>query len=215
MIFQWDDVDDARLVLEQHVQLDFYSVSSLKRQSAGRHVAPLRTHYLDSDPSQPSLILHSWQRSNKYPFYCLRFDPTSVRTHDLPHSKLSCYLLLHWCGSKYIFFQVMLFLLFTFVCTSLTAKILFDSFLLIYLVILFFFLLFLSLMFSTTSMGYHGHDHMVPIQSVPITTNIVGSNPAHGEVYSIQHYMIKIVSDLRQVCCFLHFPPQRKLTAII
>ena len=29
-----------------------------------------------------------------------------------------------------------------------------------------------------------------------ITTN-VSSNPAHGEVYSIQHYVIKFVSDLR------------------
>jgi hypothetical protein len=25
------------------------------------------------------------------------------------------------------------------------------------------------------------------------------------EVYSIQHYVIKFVSDLRQVCCFLYF----------
>ena len=116
------------------------------------------------------------------------------------------------------FFSIMLFLLFTFVCTYLTAKTLFDSFLLIYLVILFFFLLFLSLMFSTTSMGYHGHDHMVPIQSVPITTNIVGSNPAHGEVYSIQHYMIKFASDLQQVGGFLRvlqFPPPIKLIAMI
>jgi hypothetical protein len=28
---------------------------------------------------------------------------------------------------------------------------------------------------------------------------IQGSNPVHGEVYSIQHYVIKFVSDLRQV----------------
>jgi len=28
-----------------------------------------------------------------------------------------------------------------------------------------------------------------------ITTNFVSSNPAHGEVYSIQHYVIKFVSD--------------------
>ena len=35
--------------------------------------------------------------------------------------------------------------------------------------------------------------------SLPITTNLVSSNPAHGEVYSIQHYAIKFVSDLRQV----------------
>jgi hypothetical protein len=35
---------------------------------------------------------------------------------------------------------------------------------------------------------HHNHDRM---QSVPITTKVVSSNPVHGEVYSIQHYMIK------------------------
>jgi len=29
------------------------------------------------------------------------------------------------------------------------------------------------------------------MQSVPITTNVVSSNAIHGEVYSIQHYVIK------------------------
>jgi hypothetical protein len=37
------------------------------------------------------------------------------------------------------------------------------------------------------------------MQSVPITTNVVSSNPVHGKVYSIQHYVIKFVSDLGQV----------------
>ena len=37
------------------------------------------------------------------------------------------------------------------------------------------------------------------MQSVPISTKIVSLNPAHGEVYSIQHYVIKFVSNLRQV----------------
>ena len=32
---------DVRFVLDQHCQLDFYSASSPKQQSAGRHVAPL------------------------------------------------------------------------------------------------------------------------------------------------------------------------------
>jgi hypothetical protein len=41
------------------------------------------------------------------------------------------------------------------------------------------------------------------MQSVPITTKIVSLNPAHGEVYSIQHYVIKFVSELRQVGGFL------------
>ena len=35
------------------------------------------------------------------------------------------------------------------------------------------------------------------MQSVPITTKVVSSKPVHGEVYSMQHYVIKlIVSDL-------------------
>jgi hypothetical protein len=36
-----------------------------------------------------------------------------------------------------------------------------------------------------------------------------------GEVYSIQHYVIKFVIDLRQVGSFLWFPPAIKLTAMI
>ena len=40
--------------------------------------------------------------------------------------------------------------------------------------------------------GRRGRDHMVvgsttiPVQSVPITTNVLSSNPAHDEVYTIQ-----------------------------
>ena len=30
---------------------------------------------------------------------------------------------------------------------------------------------------------------------MPIATNIASSNPAHGKVYSIQHYVITFVSD--------------------
>ena len=41
------------------------------------------------------------------------------------------------------------------------------------------------------------------MQSVPITSKVVSSNPADGKVYSIQHYVIKFVSDLRQVGGFL------------
>jgi hypothetical protein len=43
----------------------------------------------------------------------------------------------------------------------------------------------------------------LPVQSVPITTEVVSLNPAHGKVYSIQHYVIKFDSDLRQVGGFL------------
>ena len=56
------------------------------------------------------------------------------------------------------------------------------------------------------------------MQSVHITTKIVSSNPAHGEVYSIQHYVIMFVSDLRQFGGFLRvfpFPAPIKLTATI
>ena len=42
------------------------------------------------------------------------------------------------------------------------------------------------------------------MQSVPkLCTKMVISNFAHGEVYSIQRYAIKFVSDLRQVGGFL------------
>ena len=41
-------------------------------------------------------------------------------------------------------------------------------------------------------------DLQLPMQSVYITTSIVSSSPAHVEVYSIQHYVIKFVGDLWQ-----------------
>ena len=41
------------------------------------------------------------------------------------------------------------------------------------------------------------------MQSVPITTDVVSLNSTHGEVYSIQPYVIKFVNDLRQVGGFL------------
>ena len=58
----------------------------------------------------------------------------------------------------------------------------------------------------------------LPVQSVPIITKVVSLNSVHGEVYSIQHYVIKFVSDLCQVCGFLRelrFPPPIKLPAMI
>jgi hypothetical protein len=38
---------------------------------------------------------------------------------------------------------------------------------------------------------------------MPITPKVVRLKPVHDEVYSIQHYVIKFVSDLRQVGGFL------------
>ena len=61
-------------------------------------------------------------------------------------------------------------------------------------------------------------DLQLPMQSVPITTNVVNSNPVHEEVYLIQHYVKKFVSDLRQVGVFLRvirFPPPIKLTVTV
>ena len=61
-------------------------------------------------------------------------------------------------------------------------------------------------------------DLQLPVQSEPITTKVVSSNSVQCEVYSIQHYVIKFVSDLRQVGGFLRvlrFPPPIKLTATI
>ena len=54
----------------------------------------------------------------------------------------------------------------------------------------------------------------IPEQSVHITTNVVSSKTPHCEVYSIQHYVIKFISDLRQVGDFLEvlrLPPPIKL----
>jgi hypothetical protein len=39
-------------------------------------------------------------------------------------------------------------------------------------------------------------DLQLPVQSVPITTKVVSSNPVLGDEYLIQHYVIKFVSDL-------------------
>ena len=54
----------------------------------------------------------------------------------------------------------------------------------------------------------HGRDRIV----------VVSSNLFHGEVYSMQHYVIKFVIDLRQVNSFLRvlrFPPPIILTTMI
>ena len=54
--FWWDiDVDDVHFVLDQHSETDFYSIRSLKQQSAGRHVAPIR--HIILIPSKPVFAL--------------------------------------------------------------------------------------------------------------------------------------------------------------
>jgi hypothetical protein len=65
--------------------------------------------------------------------------------------------------------------------------------------------------------GYNVYRHFQPyfsyivadsfmIFNYIINTNIVSTNPAHEEVYSIQHYVIQFVSDLWQVGGFLRIP---------
>jgi hypothetical protein len=41
--FHRDD-DEVRFVLDQHAELDFYSINALKQQSTDRHVTPLKTY---------------------------------------------------------------------------------------------------------------------------------------------------------------------------
>ena len=48
--FQWND-DEVRFVLDEHAELDLYRASSLKQQSADRHVTPLG--HIILIPSQP------------------------------------------------------------------------------------------------------------------------------------------------------------------
>jgi hypothetical protein len=50
-------------------------------------------------------------------------------------------------------------------------------------------------------------DFQLPVQSVPITTKVVSLKRVHSEVCSIQHYVIKFVSDLGQVSGFLWVTP--------
>ena len=46
-----DDDEDSHFELDKHAELEFNSASSLKQQSAGRHVAPL--WHIILIPSQP------------------------------------------------------------------------------------------------------------------------------------------------------------------
>jgi hypothetical protein len=47
--------------------------------------------------------------------------------------------------------------------------------------------------------GRHGRDCMVAgYTTIYITTKVVSLNPFHSEVYSVQHYALKFVSNIRQ-----------------
>ena len=82
----WDDIDDVPFVLDQHANLHFYSASSLKQKSAGRHVAPLG--HIILIPSQP--ICGEATNSNFIVFGL-------TRTHDVLHSRRACWPLRHQC----------------------------------------------------------------------------------------------------------------------
>ena len=67
--------------------------------------------------------------------------------------------------------------------------------------------------FSGRGRGRDRFDVYLHMISIPITTNVVSTNPVHDEVYWIQHYVIKIVSGLPQVGGFLRLlriPPSIK-----
>ena len=57
---------------------------------------------------------------------------------------------------------------------------------------------------STQQRGCRGRMVVGFTTTSEITTKVENSNLSHGEVYSIQHYVIKFVSELRQVGDFLH-----------
>ena len=46
-------------------------------------------------------------------------------------------------------------------------------------------------------------DLQLTMQSLPIATNVLSANLARDDMYSIEHYVIKFVCDLRYVGGFL------------
>jgi hypothetical protein len=71
------------------------------------------------------------------------------------------------------------------------------------------------LIFINNKEDHHGRDRMVVGFTTICATKVVSSNLTHGEVCSIQHYVIKFVSDLWQVDGFLRVRQKKKLTATI
>ena len=49
-------------------------------------------------------------------------------------------------------------------------------------------------------------DLQLPMQSVPITTNVVSLNPSHDEVYSIQLHVIKVSVNCGRSWFFMGTP---------
>ena len=54
---------------------------------------------------------------------------------------------------------------------------------------------------TDTGLTLYPH-RVIHISAYLPTTDVVSPNPVHGKEYSIQHYVIKFVNDLRQAGCF-------------
>jgi hypothetical protein len=83
---------------------------------------------------------------------------------------------------------------------------------------------YLKIVLEKTMLVVSGHDSMVVEFTITHAISahswqgVLDTTLFHGKVYSIQHYVIKFVSYLRQVSGFLRvvrFPPPIKLTATI
>ena len=71
-------------------------------------------------------------------------------------------------------------------------------------------------MWYYNNLSKHWSVNQLPMKSVPIITKVTSSNPAHGGVLSVQHYVLTFVSELRKVGGILRklrFPPPIKLIA--
>jgi hypothetical protein len=69
-------------VLDQHVKLDFYSASSLKQQSAGRHVAPLEHNLSESEPTSLCSFFLMTRPGLEPTIYCTRGEYANHYTTD-------------------------------------------------------------------------------------------------------------------------------------
>ena len=70
-------------------------------------------------------------------------------------------------------------------------------------------------LFTSDRCGRDSMDLQLPVQSIPITTYVVSSNPTHVYVYSIQHYVIVICVRSMVFFFVLRFPLTIKLTTKI
>jgi hypothetical protein len=98
----WDD-DHVNFVLDQQ---DYYSASSLKQHSTGRHWDTLSWFWSNS---LCSYSFNAKQRSSKYQFHSLWFYPTGTWTHDLLHLRWARKPLYHRYGWHKIRLEILFF----------------------------------------------------------------------------------------------------------